>query len=108
MNRRALFKAIAATAAAVALAPLGGDDYWHTAGLIPTVFPPRLWGDGVHDDWPAIQAMANDAVARNVPFILANGRHFLSRPITLPRNYRPGAMIVGCWLKVPNGISTSG
>lgn len=59
---------------------------------------PTLWGDGVHDDWPALQAAVDgrpywDAEARTVrqvphvrhaPIIDLDGRHYaLSQPLVL-------------------------
>jgi hypothetical protein len=83
VKRRALFKAAAATAAAVVLAPLVADDYWHTAGLIPTIFPQRIWGDGEHDDTAALQALIDDAARRGVPATIRGGTYLISRPIVI-------------------------
>lgn len=48
--------------------------------------PPRLWGDGVHDDSYALQWRLDRATAQN-PLVLRNGTFALDRGIVLRYPY---------------------
>lgn len=78
-RRRFLFGAAAAVAAA-SLAPA----IVRAANLMPiSTRNPVLWGDGVHDDTSALQAMIRDAARKGVPCNLPPGNFFLKSTLVL-------------------------
>lgn len=69
MNRRALLRGLFAAPAIVA-----------ASSLMPVkaalLLPPKLWGDGVHDDTAAFQAMLDAAQKSGKPLFLRGGQSY--------------------------------
>lgn len=51
--------------------------------------PPKLWGDGVHDDTAALQWRVDDCKRRGEHFMLIDGTYRLDGTLTVPVNMRP-------------------
>lgn len=73
MTRGAFLKRVAAVTA-VALAPAALDA--KTAHAVPA--PPRFYGDGIHDDTAAIQALFDEGARRGIPVFLPAGTYRVS------------------------------
>ncbi len=78
MNRRSLLRGLFAAPAVVAASSLMPIS---VRALVLT--PPRLWGDGIHDDTAALNWLARQAAAEGRPFVLNNAVHRLSGPIII-------------------------
>ena len=70
MERRHFLGAVVSGVALVLLPSMGRET------------PPRLWGDGVHDDSYALQWRIDRSTAQN-PFVLRNGTFALDRGMVL-------------------------
>lgn len=80
MTRRDFFSALAASAAAVAVLPVG--------------FPEDPMGN---DDWRFLQGLIDDAARRGVPAFIPDGKYVVNRVVRVRPHthvYMPGAEIV--------------
>jgi hypothetical protein len=74
LSRRGFFKLTAAASLVVVAAPI----------ITKVVeFKPHLWADGIHDDWEALQWLADRAARLGREFVLRGGSFRVSQTLTI-------------------------